>query len=451
MIIDKIHSQSNISFNQKQRIPDVEKPVIAYMKFLEKEPSKFDYDFSAGNILSNILKSCMSANSEEIKQRGNISKTEVKVETKVETKTNTKEKNIYTDYSYKPYKAPLVKRVLSTVSNILLYPVEKLLDLKYELNYFLYDLKQKRIERKEEIRQSQELKRMQKIMESNSLKNDFAEKLNKYKSMFEPNDTLPDMSEFENYDDLPPNSIKQLSDILDKRINHQGKIIDLKERYRKGAGHYANDDDHNNLKNCKLHTIRPDFNKKGKEYRKELKRLCMLYLQNAKIIEAPINSFDNVSKNFFRRAKENLEEIFALKKHWIFKSEMIPYIGIIPKSIRVIDQVNLTRCILQDFEDITESYVKNGIQPTMNKFGQQYDNIVRYAQNRKSTAKDEEYTKKLLSIIKNAKTKRIKTYATLYNKFIKGGLALQNTCKNIRLKDGISLAMKTAKLFVALG
>ncbi len=177
----------------------------------------------------------------------------------------------------------------------------------------------------------------------------------------------------------------------------------------------------------------------------------MLYLQNAKIIEAPINSFDNVSKNFFRRAKENLEEIFALKKHWIFKSEMIPYIGIIPKSIRVIDQVNLTRCILQDFEDITESYVKNGIQPTMNKFGQQYDNIVRYAQNRKSTAKDEEYTKKLLSIIKNAKTKRIKTYATLYNKFIKGGLALQNTCKNIRLKDGISLAMKTAKLFVALG
>jgi len=459
LVLGKLHSQVNnfhfsLHSEHKESIPVVKKPMISYMSFLELEPPKFGSNSGLGSLLSDIVKAYSSSDVKESKSENTYettTKSETKVKTieKTKTKTETKPERVhhYDYYDYTPYKShqkSAIKKVLNVIGEVIIYPISVLKDLKYNLDDFVWQYKQSRIEKMREATICKENERLQ-------LEYNFENMLNKYKSMFEPQDILPDMSEFDNYHGLSKESIKQLSNILCTRIEHQKNIIDLKARYCRGSRGYSSDDDDDRLKRSELHQIKPDYNINSRNYKKELKRLCMLYLQNAKIIEEPINSFNNVSKNFFQKAKKNLEEIAAAKKHWLHKTEMIPYLGIIPKSIRVADQFNLTRCILSDFEDITENYVKNGIHPIMKKFVKQYDDIVQFTKHRKLTERDKQYTKKLLNVIENAKTKRVKTYSVLYSNFVKGGLAIQNTCKNIRLKDGISCVLKTAKLLAALG
>lgn len=324
-------------------------------------------------------------------------------------------------------------------------PIQKIKKLNMQCDKLI---KRYKPEEEERLRK---IKEQQKTDQLKYMQNEFAKKLDQYKKMYSVHDLKPDFSEFEYYKNIPPDPLQDLMDTLNQRIDHQALINALKERYRKGAKYYADDEDNNNIKKCQLNEIIPDYSKTGRNYRKELKRLCKLYLQNSKIIEDPINSFHHIMKNYFDRAKNNIEEIFELKESLPFYiSEKIPYVGIFPKSIRFIDEVNLTRCILQDFEEITYNYIQHGIQPVMNKYGEQYNTIVDFTKKANYSKLDIKYTQILLKIIQNAKAARVKTYAKLYENFVKGGQAIKNICNNVKIKDGTSLAVKTIKLLTLL-
>ena len=126
---------------------------------------------------------------------------------------------------------------------------------------------------------------------------------------------------------------------------------------------------------------------------------------------------------------------------------MIPILGLLPKSLRVIGDINLTRCILKDYKDITNKYVKGGIQPTIELYGRQYNYIKEFADSNVTSEADRQYSEKLLKVIQEAKDKRLKTYAKIFYNYEKGGKSLRNICYNVRLKDGISLGIKVAKGF----
>lgn len=82
---------------------------------------------------------------------------------------------------------------------------------------------------------------------------------------------------------------------------------------------------------------------------------------------------------------------------------MVPFVGVLPKTVRVADQYNLTKCILHDFEDITQKYVKNGIQLKIKKYGEQYDKIEEFTKAHKHSSKDKQYTEIMLNMINNVK------------------------------------------------
>ena len=128
---------------------------------------------------------------------------------------------------------------------------------------------------------------------------------------------------------------------------------------------------------------------------------------------------------------------------------MVPFVGVLPKTVRVADQYNLTKCILHDFEDITQKYVKNGIQLKIKKYGEQYDKIEEFTKAHKHSSKDKQYTEIMLNMINNVKKEHIGVYAKLYSDFIQAGLSIKHISYNIRLKDGMSLAIKTVYILAS--
>lgn len=195
--------------------------------------------------------------------------------------------------------------------------------------------------------------------------------------------------------------------------------------------------------------INPDYDKSGgRQYRKELKRICKLFLIHSRIVGRSIDDFKNVSKTYYSSAKNKIEEIYELKGN-LRAAEMVPFVGVLPKAVRVADQYNLTKCILHDFEDITQKYVKNGIQLKIKKYGEQYDKIEEFTKAHKHSSKDKQYTEIMLNMINNVKKEHFGVYAKLYSDFIKAGLSIKHICYNIRLKDGMSLAIKTVYILAS--
>lgn len=54
-------------------------------------------------------------------------------------------------------------------------------------------------------------------------------------------------------------------------------------------------------------------------------------------------------------------------------------------------------------------------------------------------------------MINNVKKEHLDIYAKLYSNFMQAGLSIKHICYNIRLKDGMSIAIKTVKVLHALG
>lgn len=277
----------------------------------------------------------------------------------------------------------------------------------------------------------------------------FENKLQEYKDMFSDGDMMPDLSEFLSYRYIGLLELAPLRLVLEACIKHQEAINKLKSRYCRGASNFSNSGDDRNLKFCKLQDLPPELINKPNLTRKDLIILYNIFMKNSKTIEAPIKSFHNISKAFFKRTKSNMEEIFEIKKRW-FWPERIPKINIIPKTIRIVGQINLTRCIMRDYREILEKYIKNGINPTVSQYGNQYstiNNCVNTFKNDKFNNNKIQFADKLLYKMKNAKEDRVSTYARLFDAYATAGYNINNFCKNIRLKGGIGLGLKTLFTF----
>ena len=294
-----------------------------------------------------------------------------------------------------------------------------------------------------------EEKRIQEQNRLNKLKSSYIRKLNQYRNMFADGDMYPELPELQNYQNYTFLQLQEAMNKLSCLIDHQKIIKDLKKRYQEGAEHYAGSDENDRLKSSLPGEINPDYDKSGgRQYRKELKRICKLFLIHSRIVGRSIDDFKNVSKTYYSSAKNKIEEIYELKGN-LRAAEMVPFVGVLPKAVRVADQYNLTKCILHDFEDITQKYVKNGIQLKIKKYGEQYDKIEEFTKAHKHSSKDKQYTEIMLNMINNVKKEHIGVYAKLYSDFIQAGLSIKHICYNIRLKDGMSLAIKTVYILAS--
>lgn len=292
-------------------------------------------------------------------------------------------------------------------------------------------------------------KRIQEQNRLNQLKSSYVRKLNQYRNMFASGDMYPELPELQNYQNYTFLQLQEAMNKLSSLIDHQKIINALKKRYQDGAEHYAGSDENDRLKSWLPGEINPDYDKSGgRQYRKELKRICKLFLIHSRIVGRSIDDFKNVSKTYYSSAKNKIEEIYELKGN-LRAAEMVPFVGVLPKAVRVADQYNLTKCILHDFEDITQKYVKNGIQLKIKKYGEQYDKIEEFTKAHKHSSKDKQYTEIMLNMINNVKKEHFGVYAKLYSDFIKAGLSIKHICYNIRLKDGMSLAIKTVYILAS--
>lgn len=86
----------------------------------------------------------------------------------------------------------------------------------------------------------------------------------------------------------------------------------------------------------------------------------------------------------------------------------------------------------------------------MIKYNQQYEDVEVLAiiyKNYKNK-KVKVYLDKLLEIAKNTRDERIKTYAKLFDNYGKAGCCINSISNKVRLKGGISLALKACTSYL---
>lgn len=282
----------------------------------------------------------------------------------------------------------------------------------------------------------------------------FSNKIDKYENMFEPDDEFPDINHFYNFMSLPLPKLIALEIELDILSSHQRNILALKERYSKRFQDIITDKEKRDLKHDNLEDIYSAsillWNPMYSNY-KDFIKACKIFLDNSKKVQESVKSFNSVSKKFFKFSKNCIDEIFELQNNkWYRLSEKFPLLGAITKSIRVADQINLTRCLLNNYKNFTKEYVQNGIQPKTIKYNQQYKDIefLSTIYKGKCDIKEKVYLDKLLEIAKNTRDERIKTYAKLFDNYGKAGCCINSISNKVRLKGGISLALKACTSYL---
>ena len=177
-----------------------------------------------------------------------------------------------------------------------------------------------------------------------------------------------------------PVMLTQRITLMKEKIAHERMLQDLESTYTKGANYFC-PNRVSKIRNFSFYSLVPNNNK---EYKSELKNLCEIYLKNSSELEPALREFNDITRNFFTHAAACLKEIFDLKKELFSRiGERLPVVGIIPKAIRVDEQVRLSKCVLKDFEDVSDVFVKNGMINIFNKYSEQYNIIKNYVENSK--------------------------------------------------------------------
>ena len=131
--------------------------------------------------------------------------------------------------------------------------------------------------------------------------------------------------------------------------------------------------------------------------------------------------------------------------------ERIPKLGLIPKVLRVSDQIILTRFISKDYEEFAEKYIKGGIIPFIEKYNSQYMQIFNYINENKvqPTVQHEKFALEMPKIIDSIKQIRMQTDYKLVNSYASNRMNVENICKRVKTKGIIDVARKTAVTFAS--
>ena len=145
-------------------------------------------------------------------------------------------------------------------------------------------------------------------------------------------------------------------------------------------------------------------------------------------------------------------KIFDLKSDSTNKLlERIPKLGIIPKILRVSEQIRLAKCVIKDFNDVSEKYVSKSMIPYIKEFENQYKTIVNYIETHSFKSKiHNQFTKNCLEKVEEVNTERKDTSIKLLDSFSIGGSNINQTCDKVK-KNGIKeVAMKAVFMIIPL-
>lgn len=439
--------------HNNENISQTTNPLVAYMDLYFDFKPKTKSSFGLGDLL-NAAMSGYSNKTEEAETKtieDNITETISDTESVSisQTKTQTRSTFIYDEEEYIPRKAYKKKKHGTSIFKHIKKGILQLITFPFKVvwgNIKVINSKTKEKKIQNKIKKTQNISN---VKELKQLQETFEQQLKRYQKMFKPDDIMPDLSIF-SYKKLSLNELKKLLKVLDACITHQGIIISLKKKYLHTASSYANEKQDANIQHSDVNELEIPYRRNKRTYRKHLDEMYQQFLESSKEIETPILDFNQISNNFFDRAKSSIEEIFEMKKKWYFKYlEKIPKLGLVPKSIRVTGQINLTRCIMKDYKAVTEKYITNGMNPMLQKYNNQYDKIKNFIE-RYHNILDEadlKYSNTILAKLSQVRRKHLESYKKLFDIFTKGGCNISNICNTVRLQGLVSLITKTISTF----
>lgn len=286
------------------------------------------------------------------------------------------------------------------------------------------------------------LKHALELKEKTQLMQEFHTLYSNYKNLLGNNAIKIEMNHY-----LTLAEMKEKIAFLQKEYDYEKTIRDLEDVYKKGADYFCPNSP-SIIKSFNFEKIEPN---NEKEYKNELKRLCTIFIENSSDLEQALLEFKKIIKNYFNHAGISLKEILELKHENFNKiSERLPIVGVVPKGIRVKDQVKLTNLVYSDFEEIADIYVQKGIMNIISKYAKQYETIKAFANNKKREDYDAEYTEKWLNKLKEARNIRTDVSKLMLDIYAKNGYNLKKSCDKVKNSGYKDMAIKVALTIAAM-
>lgn len=226
---------------------------------------------------------------------------------------------------------------------------------------------------------------------------------------------------------------------MQEEISREKMLLNLETILRKGGDGY----DPKGRKPFILSDLEPiNINEKNK-FEDEILRITKIFLSNSFKVDKSLSCFNEVSKEYFKESACALREIYEIKNELPIKlAERIPLLGIIPKTLRVNEQVRLTKCIIKDYKDVAEKYVKKGMTPYIDEYAKQYDTILNYVLKNLDTDSKEKLSEKCMDKIKEAQDLRYNVTSKLIKGFSFGGKKIIDACNNVKEKGTKEIVTK---------
>lgn len=215
----------------------------------------------------------------------------------------------------------------------------------------------------------------------------------------------------------------------------------LESIFTKGVEFYAQGQEKDPFDLNIINEVNPNS---SSSFKSTLRQMSATYLKNSNNIEPAVIAFDNISTRFFEEAAKSIKEIYALKtdttQKWL---ERIPKLGLIAKTLRVGEQIRLTKCLLKDYNSLTDKYLSQGIEPLINKYNVQYNKIKKFIEQNPIQAKiNKNFTQEILNLVEHARANRLQSYNKQVYIYSKNGMNISNICHNIKKQGYIELATK---------
>ena len=235
----------------------------------------------------------------------------------------------------------------------------------------------------------------------------------------------------------------------------RSKVIDeITQSLRKGPEHYTTKEMRTNLTTT-LTPVNPKNNlENSAQYIDEIKAIYKIHSDNSEKINKLLESFRELSKNYFTETSGKLQNILDLKKDTPYKYlEKIPKVGILPRMFRVKEQYKMIKNMLLDYADASQCYIEKGTQPTMTEYFNQNKIISDYIKSTQTKFKDANNTQILQSMLEklnNISEKKDAVYKNLLNIYANKGVKLTKACKQIKTKGKIELGTKLVSILTSL-
>jgi len=240
--------------------------------------------------------------------------------------------------------------------------------------------------------------------------------------------------------------LKRNISYMQESIEQEKLLLSLEKTFRKGADGY----DPKRRKPFVLSELEPIVIDEKKKFEDEILRVTKIFILNSFKVDKSLTCFNEVSKEFFKESASSLREIYAIKDEFLMKiAERIPFLGVVPKALRVNEQVRLTKCIVKDYRDVAEKYVKKGMDPYIDEYNKQYQTILDYVLKNLDTYAKEKLSEKCMDKIKEIQDLRFKVSSKLIEGFAYGGKKIVDACNDVE-KNG-KKEVVTKALFTIVG